>query len=184
VAINPLGIKELFIVKIILLGYMGSGKSTVAKALATLASLQHRDLDREIEADAGRSIREIFQTEGEIKFRKREHETLVRILSEKGPFVLSLGGGTPCYANNHELLSGPGIVSVYLKSTPQTLAGRLQNEAAMRPLLQRKSGDEILSFIAPHLFERSYFYMKADQIVSTDGKSPGEIAAEILSLLA
>jgi len=169
--------------KIILLGYMGSGKSTVAEILAAKTNLPHRDLDHEIEKEAGLSIPEIFRLEGENKFRGREHEMLVKLLSGTDPFILSLGGGTPCYANNHELLSGPGVRSFYLKATPQTLAERLENEPGGRPLLNGKSGQELLDFIAPHLFERSFFYMKADCVVSTDRKPPEATASEILALL-
>ena len=169
-------------VKIILLGYMGSGKTSVGRHLAAKTGLRHMDLDEEVEKDTGQPVARIFATRGEIFFRKKEHDILASLLAEKDPFVLSLGGGTPCYANNSTLLTGDGILSVYLQAAPAELAARLEREPAKRPLLFDKTGDALVSFIGQHLFERSFYYLKADAVVATGNKTPEQVAAEILKL--
>ena len=83
------------------------------------------DLDFIIEKNENQSISDLFLNKGELYFRKKEHEFLKKMLSNETNFVLSLGGGTPCYANNHELLNGENIVSIYLKASVDTLFDRL-----------------------------------------------------------
>lgn len=170
--------------KIILSGYMGSGKSSVAKRLQEKMGLPLHDLDQTIERKTELSITELFAQKGEIYFRKLEHETLKELLRQPQPFILSLGGGTPCYANNHELLKSEGIDWIYLKASPETLHDRIANDKTERPLLSGKTPAELKDFIAQHLFERSFFYNQAKYKVSTDGKTPDEIADEIIQLLA
>ncbi|CAM3426901.1 Shikimate kinase [Flavobacterium longum] len=170
--------------KIILSGYMGSGKSSVAKRLQEKMGLSLHDLDQTIETSTQHSIAELFAQKGEIYFRKLEHEILKELLRQPQPFILSLGGGTPCYANNHELLQANGIHWVYLKASPETLLDRIANDKTERPLLSGKKHSELKDFIAQHLFERSSFYNLAPYKVSTDGKTPDEIANEIILLLA
>ena len=100
--------------KIFLIGYMGSGKSTIARLLAEKTGINSFDLDQLIEKNAGMTVSEIFQQQGEIHFRKLEHEMLKSIIAWSETIIVSLGGGTPCYANNHELLNGDGVISIYL----------------------------------------------------------------------
>ncbi len=170
--------------KIILSGYMGSGKTTVARLLQERTGIRMNDLDQTIEKNEKQSIPEIFASKGEIYFRRIEHEILKEILASNKDIILSLGGGTPCYANNHELLKKENILWIYLKATPQTLLERLSPAIAKRPLIEGKTLEETLEFIAQHLFERSYFYNMADVKVTTDGKSPEDIVSEIEKLLA
>jgi shikimate kinase len=170
--------------KIILSGYMGSGKSIVAACLQQKIGLPLFDLDTVIEAKTNQSVAEIFATKGEVFFRKLEHEALKEILANPASYILSLGGGTPCYANNHELLQKVGIEWIYLKASPETLVERLIADTQKRPLLDNKSHDDLQTFIAQHLFERSYFYNQAKYKIATDGKSPDAIATEIQKILA
>ena len=169
--------------KIILLGYMGCGKSTIAKLLAQQKGLPFKDLDEFIENRENISIKSLFELKGEIYFRKIEHDILKELTTSSESFVLSLGGGTPCYANNHELLKGPGISSVYLKASVTELYYRLIRNKAKRPLIAAMDNKELEEFIAKHLFERSYFYTKAMYTVSIDEKSPKTLVAEIEKLL-
>lgn len=166
--------------KIILLGYMGAGKSTIGQYLAQKLNISHFDLDTSIEQEVKLSVSEIFAQKGEVFFRKKEHEILHRIINNNDTFVLSMGGGTPCYANNHQILQQEDIVSVYLKAAIQTLAERLEKEKSYRPLLNNDSDDTLETFIAKHLFDRSYFYHQAKYIIPIDGKSVQEIAELIL----
>ncbi len=163
---------------------MGSGKSTVASLLHQRNGIEWLDLDTQIETKLQMPIGEIFNTKGEIFFRKTEHEILKELLAQTNSFVLSVGGGTPCYANNHQLLKAEGLQWVYLKASPDTLYERIKSETADRPLLAGKSPEELKLFIAQHLFERSFFYNQARYCIATDGKSPIEIAAEIENLSA
>lgn len=169
--------------KIILLGYMGSGKSTIAKLLSQKLKIPSLDLDLCIENETGMSVISIFETHGEIYFRKKEHTILKALVESSDTFVLALGGGTPCYANNHELLKDPSVVSIYLKSSIDTLCERLNAAQSTRPLIAGKSEPELKYFIAQHLFERSYYYSQSKFTVSTDGKSPQQITDEIETLL-
>lgn len=169
--------------KIILLGYMGSGKTTIAKLLAQKLQIPSYDLDQTIEKKENISVSTIFATKGEIYFRKQEHFAFKEILNLPESFVLSLGGGTPCYANNHELLNGDGKTSIYLKASINTIINRLENNNE-RPLLQGMNQEEKQEFVAKHLFDRSYYYNQAKLTIVVDGKSPEEIVSEILIKLA
>lgn len=171
-------------VKIILSGYMGSGKSTAAQLLHRDTGLKVYDLDEVIEQKTQQSVAEIFASKGEIHFRKIEHQTLRELLQSDEDFILSLGGGTPCYAGNDELLKNSGASWVYLKASPATLFERLANDRGRRPLLDGKSAGEMREFIAKSLFDRSYYYNQAACKIDTDQKSPEEIAAELKLLLA
>jgi len=170
--------------KIILLGYMGCGKSTIAKNMAAAIGIPFVDLDKYIEEKANLSVNAIFEQLGEIKFRKMEHEGLVELIDASESMIIGLGGGTPCYANNHELLKRDDVASIYLKASIDTLFNRLVVNKSKRPLIANKNNEEMKEFIAMHLFERSYFYNQAQYVVSVDNKSVEETVAEIVALLA
>lgn len=162
---------------------MGSGKSTIAKKLSNIIHLKAFDLDEIIEKSQKKSVTELFSERGEVCFRKLEHNTLVELVSDPKAFILSLGGGTPCYANNHLLLQLDDVVSIYLKTSIDELYNRLKCETEKRPLLTSKNPDDLKEYIAKHLFERSYFYNKAKYTISTDGKTTDAIVLEIQRLL-
>jgi len=170
--------------KIILLGYMGCGKSTIAKTLAKINGQSFVDLDVYIEKKAGLSINAIFEQYGEIKFRKMEHEAFVELLNAPGQMIIGLGGGTPCYANNHELLKRDDVVSIYLKASIDTLFNRLVVNKSKRPLIANKNEEEMKEFIAVHLFERSYYYNQAQHKVTVDDKTVDQTVLDILAILA
>ncbi|HEY4618071.1 MAG TPA: shikimate kinase [Flavobacterium sp.] len=170
--------------KIILLGYMGCGKSTIAKRLSKTIGLPYVDLDQYIEQKTNLSINAIFQQRGEIYFRKLEHQAFVELLNSPEPSIIGLGGGTPCYANNHELLIGENVLSIYLKASIQTLFDRLSLNKTKRPLVADKGEEELKEFIAMHLFERSFYYNKAQFTVSVDEKTIDQTVLDILAILA
>lgn len=169
--------------KIVLVGYMGSGKSEIGKLLAQNVLFPFYDLDFLIEKELQKTVSEIFVDHGELFFRRKEHEVLLQQLQKPESFVLSLGGGTPCYSNNHLLLQQVDVVAIYLKASIATLVERLSIHKTSRPLLQNLSNEEMEEFIAKHLFDRSYYYNQCNYVVSVDSKSPSEIVAEILELL-
>jgi len=170
--------------KIILLGYMGSGKSTIAKSLAEKTQMQLFDLDKIIEDRTNLSIKSIFETKGEVYFRKLEHEIFKELIASDESSIISLGGGTPCYANNHEMLNGDGIASFYLKGSIETLYERLVSTKENRPLIADQSEDEMKEYIAKHLFDRSFYYNQATHKVAIDEKSIEDVVKDILKKLA
>lgn len=165
--------------KVILLGYMGCGKSTVAKILSKKLQLPHFELDQMIEKHANLSVKEIFEQKGEIWFRKLEHKLFNEVMNLPDDSIISLGGGTPCYANNHLLLSGEKIESFYLKASIEELFKRLTYEKSHRPLISDTKSHEMKEFIGKHLFERSFFYNYAKHKIDVNGKSPEEVSLEI-----
>lgn len=169
--------------KIIIVGYMGSGKSTIANKLSKVTHIPYIDLDEYIEKNTNLTIKEIFENHGEIYFRKLEHTSFVELLNGSEPLIIGLGGGTPCYANNHELLKGDHVVSIYLKASVETLFDRLTSNKSKRPLIAEKSEEELKEFIAKHLFDRSFYYNQAQYKVSVDNKSIEETVNDILNLL-
>lgn len=166
--------------KILLIGYMGSGKSTVGKALANTLKLEYFDLDALIEQKNNQSVAEIFQGKGEIFFRKQEHNLLHEWMKKPQSFVMSLGGGTPCYANNHLVFEQNGVLSVYLKAKVNTLVDRIEADTNIRPLLHNIA--DKMGYVGQHLLERSFYYNKAKFAVRTDDKTIDEIVAEIKNL--
>ncbi len=170
--------------KIILLGYMGCGKSTIAKLLANSTSFSYLDLDEIIEKNENASVKNIFSEKGEIYFRKLEHQILEKLINNQESFILSLGGGTPCYSNNHEFLKSSNVISIYLKASVETLYDRLLYSNSERPLIANKNPQEMKEFIAKNLFDRSYYYNQAQFKISVDGKSSEEIISEIETILA
>jgi shikimate kinase len=169
--------------KIILLGYMGSGKTTIAKLVSEKLEISCFDLDNLIENETKLSVQTIFKQKGEIYFRKIESQIFKKTITQEGSFILSLGGGTPCYAENHLLLNSENVISIYLKASIDTLYNRLLIDKKQRPLVADKSEDELKEFIAKHLFERSFFYNQTTFKIAIDDKRPHEIVSEIMKVL-
>jgi len=168
--------------KIILCGYMASGKTTTARLLSTAMEIPYLDLDEVIEKETGKTVSQIFETGGEIKFRKLEHDTLRRLIDVKEDFVIALGGGTPCYANNHLLLQRDDVVSIYLKTGIDEIITRIKGQGSIRPLVAGLNDEEMHEFVAKHLFDRSWYYHHAKHNVTTDAKTPALVVNEIMSL--
>lgn len=166
---------------IILIGYMGSGKSHIGSRLANKINFRYLDLDEYIEVKEKKSIPEIFSTKGEIYFRKKESEYLKELLSSDKNAVISLGGGTPCFAGNMETITkSPQSKSVYLKTTIATLCDRLFDEKKHRPLIAHlEEKAELEDYIRKHLFERSFYYNQANIIINTDHKTVDQVIANI-----
>ena len=170
--------------KIILLGYMGSGKTTIGAQLAKKLYQNFTDLDEYIEKEENKTITEIFKEKGEIYFRKIEHTYLKKFINENDTYVLSLGGGTPCYANNMNIISKEtDLHSIYLKASVGTLYDRLKNNSSKRPLLAKLTKESLIEYIAKHLFERNIYYEKAKHRISINSKGIDAIVAEIRILL-
>lgn len=167
--------------RIALLGYMGSGKSAVGNALAETLQIPFFDLDTQIEADLDATIREVFDTKGEIFFRKAESRVLNEFLALNPSFVLATGGGTPCYGENLKQLHDAGTITIYMQVGIPTLASRLRNEKEERPLIRHLSDADLIEFIGKHIFERSAFYNQAQRIINVGKKTIDEVVNTILA---
>ena len=137
--------------KIVLIGYMASGKSTIGKIVAKKIAVRHVDLDNLIEKESKLSIENIFSEKGEIYFRKMEHTLFKKLCESNEPLIVSTGGGTPCYADNHLFLNADGVISIYLKASIDLLYDRLLTEKNKRPLVADKPEEVLKEFIAKQL---------------------------------
>lgn len=170
--------------KTIILGYMASGKSTLGKLLSQSVNLPFIDLDEYIEKKEEKTIADIFSGEGEIYFRLKEHEYLKELLKLEDDFIIALGGGTPCYSGNMDIINDSiNTQSVYLKASIHEIANRLENELEKRPIVANIQKEDLHEFIAKHLFERSFYYEKAKHTISISGKSKENIIEEMETLL-
>jgi shikimate kinase len=168
--------------KIVLVGYMASGKSIIGKLLASKVNVDFIDLDAFIESQENMSIANIFASRGEIYFRKIESKYLHKLLESTKDYVLSVGGGTPCYGNNLNEIKRYSK-SIYLKASIKTIYNRLLLENDKRPLVSEVPKDKLEEFIAKHLFERRNFYEQADYSIEVSGKTPDEITNELIKLI-
>ena len=169
--------------QLILIGYMGSGKSVIGKELAEKLKVPFIDLDSYIEEHEQATIPEIFKQKGEIYFRKAEANYVRQLVSTQKSGIISLGGGTPCYAGNMQFLIDNCPNLFYLKASVQTLIERLKEGKSSRPLLADLNDAGLEEYIRKHLFERNFFYLQAPKNVVVDGKTVDEVVSEILKKL-
>lgn len=151
--------------RIILIGYMGAGKTTLGKILARSLNLEFIDLDWYIENRFHQSVNQLFATRGEEGFRKIEQNMLHEV-AEFEDVVISAGGGTPCFFDNMEYMNQQGV-TVYLKATPETLRTHLRMGKQKRPLIAQKNDKELDAFIRESLDKRESYYNQARLIFDT-----------------
>src|ERR1700730_8426215 len=142
--------------KFFLLGFMGTGKTYWGKFWAEQYKLEFFDLDTEIEKQAGLSISGIFEQYGELFFRQKEREVL-HSFEVRDNFILSCGGGTPCFFDNMEWMN-THAATIYIHTPPEILKERLKREKDHRPLIRSLSDEELEGFIRNKLSEREKFY--------------------------
>lgn len=167
--------------KIVLIGYMGSGKSTSGDLLAKNLKVDFIDLDTYITKKYNQSISEIFENEGEEKFRELESTYLKEVL-KKNDVVIAVGGGTPCFNNNMMLIKQQAI-SVYIKMDAKSLTKRLLLSKTPRPLIKGKSEKELLEFIQTNLNKREPYYQQATYTIDPEQKSVDQLAEAIKNLI-
>ena len=168
---------------IILTGYMGCGKTEIGSIISQKLGMKFIDLDKYIEKREGSSITKIFEKKGDIYFRIIESKYLHLIVKEDD-IILSLGGGTPCYHENHKIFNSDNNISFYLKYSRKNLSKRLFAIKKNRPLIsQFDSEDKLLEFVSKHLFEREYYYSMAKNTINCDYKSIDQISKQIIETL-
>ena len=163
---------------IVLMGFMGAGKTTIGKELAKALGYEFIDTDERIEKEQGRKISDIFSKDGEAAFRDMETDLLKRLLNKEERFVLSIGGGMPVRVENRSLLQSLGTV-VYLKTSKEEIIRRVSDDTR-RPLLQGGALEEKVTSL---MNAREQIYMETACVeVVTDQKTPQKIAEELLKI--
>ncbi len=165
------------IMRIYLIGYMGSGKTTTGRRLAKKLGCNFIDLDEMIEEKYHITIPTLFDKYDEDTFRLLEKKTLSETFKTDN-IVISTGGGTPCFFNNMEMINANGI-SIYLKMNSKSLINRLLNAKRKRPLITGKSPEELLSFVTSQLKLRETFYLKAKIIANGEESDIDWLAKQI-----
>jgi shikimate kinase len=169
--------------KIVLLGYMGSGKSTIGRYISDKMNITFIDLDSFIEEKEGMTISQLFSTKGEIYFRKQEGVYLKEILNTKSNYILALGGGTPCYGVNIQEINNSNIISCYLKASIPFLVERLKEGKKNRPLIATLNDEQLTEYVGKHLFERAPFYEQSKYKIFIDNKSIEDVYCNIAAQL-
>lgn len=159
--------------RVILIGFMGAGKSKLGKSLAKRLGVAFIDSDTEIEKEYQKSIGELFGEYGESHFREIEAQ-FIRSLNDKDAFVLATGGGMPCFHDNMRLLNELGT-TFYLERSPKELMHRLINAKNQRPLIAGLEEEDLLKFIEDKLREREEYYRQSAVVLSRDEQTVDEI---------
>ena len=179
-------IKKVFMKKtIFLIGYMGSGKSVIGKELSKRILYTFYDLDYFIKMNEKLSINQIFDQKKELYFREIEKKYLKKLIDKDENKIISLGGGTPCYNNNMDLiLNTSNSESIYLKRSIDILVERLFKKLSSRPLISHlKNRNELKEFVSKHLFERNQYYLRSKKILNTNNLELDDVVEELKKLL-
>ena len=152
--------------RIIIIGYMGAGKTTVGKALSKELNIPFYDLDWYIESRMRKTVPQIFAERGEEGFRKIEHNMLHEV-AEFEDVIISCGGGTPFFYDNMEYMNAQGD-TVYLKASPEVLYGHLKIGKTERPLLKNKTPEEMQQYIREQLDKREQYYLQAKHVLDVN----------------
>jgi shikimate kinase len=151
---------------IFLIGFMGSGKSTLGRKLANHLSLPFIDMDKYIEKKNGATVQELFSQLGEEGFRRLEREALEE-LAKTQHGVIATGGGAPCFFSNMQHMNEWGT-TIYLRVSAQELAIRLSTSSTERPLLKGLHDEELLNFITEKIAAREEYYLHSQYIIEND----------------
>ena len=162
---------------IFLIGYMGSGKTTLGRQFAEKLGCRFIDMDDLFVEKHGGSIPRYFKEMGEMAFREREHDLLKSLLSFKDA-VIATGGGTPCFFDNMDFMNKAGL-TIYLKASVEEIHHRIKDDAASRPMLKDVIPGDLKAFIARHLVERERDYLRAKIIFDPDTQDLQDLIALI-----
>jgi len=150
--------------RIFLIGFMGSGKTYWGRKLSEKLGIRFFDLDEQVEEQAGKSIVEIFDADGEEKFRLLEKEVLHIITESHDSFVMACGGGSPCYFNNIDYMNRQGT-TVWINTPLDVIYQRLYDEMDKRPLIRKFTTDQLKNFIGRKFADRRIYYEQASVFI-------------------
>lgn len=168
---------------VFMVGYMGSGKTSIGRELAKAAGFRFADTDRMVEEKCGMAIPDIFASGGgEAFFRKCEREVLESLKNTGGNVVVATGGGMPCFEDNMEVMNEMGM-TVYLKMSPPKLVSRLEHGRNKRPIIRGMDDGQLLAFIEKNLVEREPFYSLAAVVIDCDGRSDEYIVNHCVEII-
>ncbi len=163
---------------VFLIGFMGCGKTYWGKQLGERLGVPFYDLDDRIEQSEGRTINEIFETEGEEYFREKEKEALMLFTETHHSFVMATGGGTPCFLNNIDYMNRKGT-TIWIHCSVECLQKRLSGEKEKRPLIKNLDDEALKAYIIRKAGDRKIFYQQADVVVDEDGLTLESFYAKI-----
>lgn len=163
-----------------LIGYMGSGKTTIGKLLKRELGMTFVDMDHRIEQESGMRVAEIFAQQGEARFREMERDLIRSFGETAGDLIVATGGGAPCFHDNMEAMNRLGE-TIYLKVSPEKLTDRLEPIKGHRPLLRDKNRAELEAFVRTNIEAREPFYGQAKWIILCDHLSDRAISERLAS---
>jgi shikimate kinase len=166
---------------LILVGYAGSGKSSLAKRLSKALGVGYVDTDTLVEQSVGATVADIFHYEGEEYFRRAERGVLESLVAEGYNGIVATGGGLPTWRDNMERLNGMGT-TIYLQRSPEQILSRLSAYGReKRPMFRGKSDEELLQFMREHIAEREPYYAKANVVVDCNTMSDEAVVNYIIA---
>lgn len=163
---------------VILVGFMGAGKSTVGKLLAETIGVPFIDSDEWIAAKEQATVSDVFASKGEAYFRQLEKAFLDQLAHEQ-PAIVAVGGGLPCFSDNIMVLNSLGYV-IYINTSLQTLTQRLKNDRINRPMLNALKDDELFRYAEDLIAKRKVFYKMAQMIIPNESNKPMDVVEKIL----
>ena len=164
--------------RIFLIGFMGAGKTTIGKKLASLMKLSFVDLDLFIESRHHKTIRQIFEENGEDAFREMEQKALCEV-AEFEDVVISTGGGTPCFYQNMLFMNEKGT-TVYLKVSIDELIKRISLNKSARPVLKNYSDNKLRLFVEEVIAKRSLVYAQAQIIFHAENQDISALCKQLM----
>ncbi len=167
--------------KVYLIGFMASGKTTIGLELAKILNVEFFDLDTYIEQKYNKTIKQIFEQKGEDHFRIIENEALHEVASIEGDTIIAAGGGTSCFYNSIDFMNKTGL-TIYLKAEVTELLARLIESKTERPLLWGKTQQELNDYILRVLDERKKYYEKAKITIESSSINVPQLAQTIKEL--
>lgn len=166
-----------------LVGYAGSGKSSLAKRLSRKLGIKQLDTDKLVEEREGASVADIFFYQGEEYFRCAERDVVEELVNSKYEGIIATGGGLPTWSDNMERMNEWGY-TVYLRRSPEQILSRLSDYGReKRPMFRGKSDEELLSFMHEHLAQREPYYAQAKMVVDCDTMSDDDVVSYIADKL-
>ncbi|MBO7312471.1 MAG: (d)CMP kinase [Alistipes sp.] len=166
-----------------LVGYAGSGKSSLAKRLSRRLGVKFLDTDKLVEEREGASIADIFFYQGEEYFRQAERSVVEDIIASGFEGIVATGGGLPTWGDNMERMNGEGV-TIYLQRSPEQILSRLSDYGReRRPMFRGKSDEELLSFMHEHIAQREPYYAQAQMVIDCNTMSDDDVVSYIANNL-